>query len=95
MRVRIFSEASGEVSAADTDGNIEIYFQHYKEPFNTEEAQDEFRKKLMLIKGLHINKNRLFKRPSFKCSLLAEESERKLFISLFEEFLAEVKKTEE
>lgn len=84
-----------QLLAAYTDGNIEIYFQHYKEPFNTEEAQDEFRKKLMQIKGLHIDKNRLFKRPSFKCSLLAEEAERKLFISLFEEFLAEVKKAEE
>ena len=41
--------------AAYTDGNIEIYFQYFKEPYNTYEAQNEFRKKLMEIKGVHID----------------------------------------
>lgn len=84
-----------QLMAAYTDGNIEIYFQHFKEPYNTYEAQNEFRKKLMEIKGVHIDERRLFKRPSIKWTTFKDESSREKLAELYKEFLDNVKALED
>lgn len=71
---------------------IEIQFQKFKPPFNTDEKLHEIKDKLEKIPGVSIEESRLHKRPNFNACLLKTEDAMDTFISIFAEFIDEVKK---
>lgn len=71
--------------------NIEIYFEHFKPPFDTEEKQRELMRQFNEIPGIHIPETKLFKRPSFNCSTLINEENFKRYIKIYEDILAEIR----
>ena len=83
-----------QLFAAYTDGNIEIYFQHYKIPYETHEARMQLREKFMKISGIQIDERRLTGRPSFKWSALKNEVDLNKFVEIFDEFLVSVRAVE-
>ena len=74
---------------------IEIYFQHYKAPYDTPEKRLQLKEKLERIPGIVIPENRLTKRPNFKWDVLAEPEAMGAFLQIFREYIADVKEIEE
>lgn len=76
------------------DAKVEIYFQHFKAPFNDEARQRELLWRFNEIPGVHISDSKLFKRPSFSCSLLVDPVNFEKLISIFRNMIAEIKERE-
>lgn len=68
---------------------IEIQFQKFKPPFNTDVKLHEIKDKLEKIPGVSIEESRLHKRPSFNISLLKTDEAMDTFISIFADFIDE------
>ena len=71
---------------------IELQFQKFKYPFNTDEKLHEIKEKLEKIPGVSIPESRLHKRPNFNANLLNTEEAMDTFISIFAEYIDEIKK---
>lgn len=75
-----------------TGSFMELYFQHYKPPYDTFESKMELKKIFEEILDIEIPNNRLNGRPSFKPSILLDEKKYDRFISLIEEMVCNFKK---
>lgn len=70
---------------------IELQFQKFKHPFNTDEKLHDIKDRLEKIPGVSIQESRLHKRPNFNASLLKSDEAMDAFISIFAEYIDEVK----
>ena len=77
-----------------TTTKVEIYFQHFKVPFQEETKKRELLAKFNRIPGIHISETALTKRPSFDCSILSNKNCFEQFISIYQEMLLEIKQHE-
>lgn len=84
----------GAVFAYEKHISVEIYFQHFKPPFNQEERQMELIRRFNKIPGINIPLTKILKRPSFDCSLLIEENSFRQYINIYEDMLDEIRKFE-
>ena len=75
----------------DSHISIEIYFEHFKPPFNSKEKQQELMERFNEIPGIHITADRMGKRPSFNCAVLKEPENFKKFIAVYRDMLEEIK----
>ena len=73
---------------------LELYFQHYKEPYFTYEKKKEMQKRLSEILEFKIKDSKLNKRPSFNIDILKDDDKRKVFIDYFGEIIKDIKKSE-
>ena len=74
---------------------VEIYFQHFKEPFHTETKKKALLQKFNTIPGVEIPESAITKRPSLDCNLLVNTSNLEKFLQIYSEILIEIKKHEE
>jgi len=74
---------------------IEIYFQHFKEPFHTDENKIKLLQRFNTISGVDIQESAITRRPSLDCGLLLNNENFEAFIHIYQEILAEIKKYEE
>lgn len=74
---------------------VEIYFQHFKEPFHTEENKKKLLHKFNTIPGVDIPESAITRRPSLDCKLLLDAESFEKFAQIYFEILAEIKKYEE
>ena len=84
----------GAIYAYDKHISIEIYFQHFKPPFNQKERQIELMRRFNEIPGVNIPSAKIFKRPSFDCSLLIKENCFRQYIKIYEDMLDEIRRFE-
>lgn len=84
----------GAVYVYEKHTSIEIYFQHFRPPFNQKERQMELIRCFNEIPGINIPFTKILKRPSFDCSLLMEEDSFKQYIRIYEDMLAEIHRLE-
>ncbi|MBQ8599108.1 MAG: hypothetical protein IJ411_03220 [Oscillospiraceae bacterium] len=68
---------------------IELSFQHFKAPFNTEEKQLELMQRFSDALGFQLPKSKIFKRPSFNCDVLADDKKFSNFIAVYKDMLKE------
>lgn len=73
---------------------VELQFQYFKEPFVQMDSKMRLKEKFEQIPGIFIEEKRLNKRPSFDYTLLIEEKQLKLFLSIYKDYIEEVKKYE-
>lgn len=78
-----------------TTTKIEIYFQHFKAPFHSEDKKKELMAEFNSIPGIQISETSLTKRPSFDCKLLLNKDRFECFIRIYREIISEIKKYEE
>ena len=75
----------------DSHISVEIYFEHFKPPFDSKEKQQELMERFNEIPGIHIAADRMGKRPSFDCAVLKEPENFKKFIAVYRDMLEEIK----
>ena len=73
---------------------VEIYFQHFKEPFRSEEKKLDLIAKFNSIPGIHIPEYAITRRPSFDCKLLLKNENFEKFIQVYLEIISEIKEYE-
>lgn len=73
---------------------VEIYFQHFKEPFHTEEQKKKLLQKFNMIHGVEIPDNAISRRPSLDCKLFLDKANFEKFLQIYFEILAEIKQYE-
>lgn len=74
---------------------VEIYFQHFKAPFDSDEKKKELVSKFNSITGIQLSDSVLNKRPSIDCNILATKENYKRFLEIYREMIAEIQKYEE
>lgn len=74
---------------------VEIYFQHFKEPFHTEEQKRKLLRLFNSIPGVDIPDNAITRRPSLDCKLLLDNENFKKFLHIYFDILEEIKRYEE
>lgn len=74
---------------------IEIYFEHFKAPYDTVGCQRELMNAFNAIPGINLQENRLGKRPSFKAKELLCTETLISFISVYRTMLEKIRKYEE
>lgn len=70
---------------------VEIYFQHFKAPFESEAKKRELLAKFNQQLGLAIPESALTRRPSFDCNLLINEKYFDSFIQIYKDIISEIK----
>lgn len=70
---------------------IELYFQHYKEPYFDINKKNEMQSKLSNMLGIKIDKDKLNKRPSFSIDILKDKDVREEFINYYLSIVDEIK----
>lgn len=78
----------------DVRTKIEIYFQHFKAPYDNEQKRKELLDKFNTIEGIKLTENSLNKRPSFDCKILKSEASYTRFIEIYQEILSEIQRYE-
>lgn len=74
-----------------SNGSIEIYFQHYKAPFDSEVKKRELLNRLNAIQGVSIPESALSKRPNIQLAVFSAPDRRKELLAVFNWFIAEIK----
>ena len=69
---------------------IEIYFQHFKEPFRSEEKKKELIAKFNSIPGVQIPQDAITRRPSLDCKLFINRNNFEKFLQIYKEILDEI-----
>ena len=78
-----------------TSTKIEIYFQHFKEPFRNEAKKKELLAKFNSISGVQIPENSITRRPSLDCKLFTNQQRFEKFTEIYFEMINEIKRYEE
>ena len=73
---------------------IEIYLKHLKEPYNQAEKQRELQRKFNSIDGIIISDDKLFKRPTFDYTVLADPVRFNKYIDIYRDLLDDIKRYE-
>lgn len=82
------------VYSYDSTTKVEIYFQHFKEPFRSEEKKLALITKFNSIPGVHIPENATTRRPSLDCKLLCKKESFEKFVQIYLEIISEIKEYE-
>lgn len=79
------------VYSYETGTTIEIYLQHLKAPFRTEEKQRELIQAFSKALDIQILAERIFKRPSFDCEILTDDKKFDQYIKTYEDILTAIR----
>lgn len=82
------------VYSYESTTKVEIYFQHFKEPFQSEEQKKRLLQKFNTIPGVEIPDNAINRRPSLDCKLLLSEEIFEMFVQIYSDILSEIKSYE-
>lgn len=70
---------------------VEIYFQHFKAPFDRDEKKRELMNKFNSIAGIQIGEEFINRRPSIDCTLLCNKTNYTQFVEIYREMVEEIK----
>jgi hypothetical protein len=82
-----------QIFAVWTNGSVEIYFQHYKPPFDTAERRRELMDRLNAIPGVSLTDDVLSRRPSIPLATFQDQTALDEFLEVFDWLLNQIRAT--
>lgn len=85
----------GAVYSYSTKTKMEIYFQHFKAPFDSIEKKKVLLSRFNAVSGIRIPEDSLNSRPTIDCSLLRNSEIFEQFIGIYKGIIEEIKELEQ